>query len=263
MIRSIRQPLLLAAGLFAMPLAHADDAPPPPVGWTGKGEVGAVLSRGNADTTTADVKFDGSDSFGNWKETAHLAFLYGESADFSTAQRLEGAWQTDYNYSKNMFVFGSIVGEDDRFDGFVYQATLATGLGYKVVDSDTTKLTLTAGIGYRRLQTETLIKDDDGRVIGRDPGPSASDGVGTVGLDYSQQITKTTKLVDRLAIQSGGQNTAVANDFSIAVNMTQALALSFGFGVRYNSQPSVGSKSTDELTTINLVYAFNQPKNAK
>ena len=44
MIRSIRQPLLLAAGLFALPLAHADDAPPPPVGWTGKGEVGAVLA---------------------------------------------------------------------------------------------------------------------------------------------------------------------------------------------------------------------------
>jgi putative salt-induced outer membrane protein len=260
MIRSIRQPLLLAAGLFALPLAHADDAPPPPVGWTGKGEVGAVLARGNADTTTADVKFDGTDSFGNWKNTAHLAFLYGESADFSTAQRLEGAWQSDYNYSKKMFVFGAIAGEDDKFDGFVYQATLSTGLGYKVVDSDTTKLTVTAGIGYRRLQTETLIKDDDGRVIARDPGPSSSDGVGTVGLDYSQQITKTTKLVDRLAIQSGGQNTAVANDFSIAVNMTDALALSFGFGVRYNSDPPAGSKSSDELTTINLVYAFNQPK---
>jgi len=260
MIRSIRQPLLLAAGLFALPLAHADDAPPPPVGWTGKGEVGAVLSRGNADTTTADVKFDGSDTFGDWKNTAHLAFLYGESADFSTAQRLEGAWQTDYNYSKKMFVFGSIVGEDDHFDGFVYQATLSTGLGYKVVDSDTTKLTLTAGVGYRRLQTEVLTTNGDGRVTGRDPGESTSDGVGTVGLDYSQQITKSTKLVDRLAIQAGGQNTAVANDFSIAVNMSEALALSVGYGVRYNSNPPMGSKSSDQLTTVNLVYAFNQPK---
>ena len=37
MIRSIRQPLLFAAGLFVLPLAHADDAPPPPVGWTGQG----------------------------------------------------------------------------------------------------------------------------------------------------------------------------------------------------------------------------------
>jgi putative salt-induced outer membrane protein len=260
MIRSIRQPLLLAAGLLVLPLAHADDAPPPPVGWTGKGEAGLVLSRGNADTTTANLKFDGSDSFGNWKNTAHLAFLYGESSDFSTAQRLEGTWQSDYNYSKSMFVFGSLAGENDHFDGFVYQATLASGLGYKVVDSDTTKLTLTAGIGYRRIQSETLNKDPDGRVVSRDPGESTSDGVGTVGLSYMQQLTKTTKLADLLAIQSGGQNTAVANDFSIAVNMTDALALSFGYGLRYNSNPPAGTKSTDQLTTVNLVYAFNQPK---
>ena len=61
MIRSIRQPVLLAAGLVALPLAYADDAPPPPVGWTGAGQVGAVLSRGNSDATTANVKFDGSE----------------------------------------------------------------------------------------------------------------------------------------------------------------------------------------------------------
>jgi len=145
MMRSIRQPLLFAAGLLVLPLVHAEDAPPPPVGWTGKGEAGAVLARGNADTTTADVKFDGTDSFGNWKETAHLAFLYGQSAGFSTAQRLEGAWQTDYNFSKKTFVFGYIAGENDRFDGFVYQVTLATGLGQKLIETDTTKLTVTAG----------------------------------------------------------------------------------------------------------------------
>jgi hypothetical protein len=38
----------------------------------------------------------------------------------SSAQRLEGAWETDYNFNKKTFVFGSINGEDDYFDGFVY-----------------------------------------------------------------------------------------------------------------------------------------------
>ena len=260
MIRSIRQPLLFAAGLLVLPLVHADEAPPPPAGWTGKGAAGAVLARGNADTTTADVKFDGTDSFGNWKETAHFAFLYGQSTGFSTAQRLEGTWQTDYNFSKKTFVFGSIAGEDDRFDGFAYQVTLSTGIGQKLIETDTTKLTVTAGFGYRRLQIETLNKDPDGRVVSRDKGPSASDGVGTVGLDYQQQLTKTTKLIDRLAIQSGGQNTAVANDFSVSVSITDPLALSVGYGVRYNSDPAPGTKPTDQLTTVNLVYAFNQPK---
>jgi hypothetical protein len=77
MIRSIRQPLLLAAGLFALPLAYADPPPPPPVGWTGQGQAGLVLARGTLDTTTANVKFDATDTIGDWKDIAHLAFLYG------------------------------------------------------------------------------------------------------------------------------------------------------------------------------------------
>ena len=259
MIRSIRQPLLLAAGLFALPIAHADDAAP--VGWTGAGQAGLVLARGNADTTTANVKLDATDTIGDWKHLAHLAFLYGESANISSAQRLEGAWQTDYNFSKKMFVFGSVNGEDDHFDGFVYQVTLATGIGYKFIDTDTTKLTGDVGFGYRRLQLETLEHANGGsQVTGRIYGEPTSDGVATAGLDYLQQVTKTTKLTDKLLVTSGGQNTAVANDFAIAVNINASLALSVGYGLRYNSNPPAGTKSTDELTTVNLVYSFNQPK---
>jgi putative salt-induced outer membrane protein YdiY len=38
--------------------------------------------------------------------------------------------------------------------------------------------------------------------------------------------------------------------------MTDRLALSFGIGVRYNSDPPAGLKSTDTLTTVNLVVAL-------
>jgi putative salt-induced outer membrane protein len=160
-----------------------------------------------------------------------------------------------------MFVFGSLTGENDHFDGFVYQVTLATGIGYKVIDNDTTTLTGRAGFGYRRLQPETLEHaTGTAQVTGRIYGESTSDGVGTAGLDYQQQITKTTKLTDKFLVQSGGQDTAIANDFAIAVNITDLLALSVGYGLRYNSNPPLGTKSTDQLTTVNLVYAFNQPK---
>jgi putative salt-induced outer membrane protein len=262
MTRSIRQQALLAAtacaAALAIPVAHAADAPPP-VGWTGQGQAGAVLTRGNADTTTADVKLDASDTIGDWKHLAHFAFLYGKSAEVTTAQRLEAAWQTNYQFGKKAFVFGSLNGEDDRFDGFVYQVTLSTGLGYKFIDSGTTKLTGTLGFGYRRLQPEQLIKDPDGLVIQRIKGDSSSGGVGTAGLTYMQQLTKTTQLTDKLLVQAGGQNTSVANDFAVAVNMTDTLALSVGYGLRYNSNPPAGSKTTDQLTTVNLVYNFNSP----
>jgi len=258
MIRSIRQPLLLAAGLFALPVAYADT--PPPVGWTGQGQAGLVVARGTLDTTTANAKFDATDTIGAWKDIAHLAFLYGESAKASSAQRLEGLWETDYDYTNSAFAFGSINGENDRFDGFVYQVILSAGVGYKLIDTEATKLTGNIGVGYRRLQTETLAAADANGFTARTPGPTTGDAVGTASLDYMQQVTKTTKLTDKLLIQSGGQNTAVSNDFAVVVNMTQALALSVGYGMRYNSAPPTGTKSTNQLFTVNVVYSFNQPK---
>jgi putative salt-induced outer membrane protein len=265
-IRSIRQPWPCVAGaalVLVSSLARADDDTPPPVGWTGKGEAGLVLARGNASTTTANVKLDASDTFDPWKHTVHLAFLYGESTGFSTAQRLEGSWQTDYKFKKSAFVFGAINGEKDHFDGFVYQAAITTGLGYNFIDSETTKLTVRLGAGYRRLQPEQLFRDPDGRVNARIRGEPTSDGVGNVGLDYQQQLTRTTKLTDKLLVQSGIQNTAVANDLAVAVNITNALALSVGYGLRYNSNPPVGTRTTDQLTTVNLVYHFNDPTTGK
>jgi putative salt-induced outer membrane protein len=263
MIRSIR-PVALLPGVLAIvcaiPTVHAADPPPPPVGWSGQGQAGLVLARGNADATTANAKIDASDAINDWKHTLHLAYLYGQSAQIATAQRFEYGWQTDYNFGKRAFVFGSLNGENDHFDGFVYQVTLSTGLGYHIVDSATTKLTGTLGFGYRRLQPEQLLHDnpDNGtQVTGRIRGESTSDGVGSAGLDYQQQLTKTTKLTDKLLVQSGGQNTSVANDFAVQVNMTDTLALSVGYGVRYNSMPPAGTKSTDQLTTINVVYSFN------
>ena len=37
--------------------------------------------------------------------------------------------------------------------------------------------------------------------------------------------------------------------------MTQRIALSVGYGVHYNADPPEGAQSTDQLTTINLVYS--------
>jgi putative salt-induced outer membrane protein len=264
MTRSIRSAALACGTLAlvcAIPAAYADDAPPA-VGWSGQGQAGAVLARGNADATSANAKLDAIDTVGDWKHLLHLAYLYGQSGGITNAQRFEYGWQSNYNFGKKAFVFGSLNGEDDHFDGFVYQVALSTGLGYKLIDSDTTKLTGTLGFGYRRLRPEVLLHQNPNNtteVTGRIPGDSTSDGVASASLDYQQSLTKTTKLTDKLLVQSGGQNTAIANDFAVAVNMTQALALSIGYGVRYNSNPPAGTKSTDQLTTVNIVYSFNSP----
>jgi len=74
MIRSTHGPALFAAGLLVMPPAQGAD-------WTGKGELGALLARGNAATTSADAKLDVAVTSVDWKNAAHLALrILGKKA---------------------------------------------------------------------------------------------------------------------------------------------------------------------------------------
>ena len=243
---SSRAAALVGAAVLLSPAAQAD--------WTGKGEAGLLVSRGNADSTSANAKLDLAKESGDWKNAAFVGILYGKNASFTTAQRIEAKWQTNYKINDRSFWFGALHGEQDKFSGFSYQASVTGGYGYKFIDNEATKLTGTVGVGYRRLRPELLNKSDAGEVISRTKLDASGDAVGTVGLDFSHALTKTTKIVDKLAVESGSKNTSVQNDLALQVSMTDALALSVGYGVHYNSDPPVGSKRSDQLTTINLVY---------
>jgi len=222
--------------------------------WTGKGEGGLVLSRGNSDATSINAKLDVADEIGPWKNAVFAAGLYGKNAAFATAQRLEARYELDHKVSDRMYAFVGIRGERDLFSGFDYQATLSAGMGYKFVDTATTKLSGTLGAGYRRLRPEELIKAPSGEVVERIKGNASGNVVATGGLNFEQQITKTTKLLDKLLIESGSSNSSIANDFGVQVSMSERLALSVGYGIRYNTDPAPGTKKLDELTTVNVVY---------
>jgi len=222
--------------------------------WTGKGELGLLVSRGNAEATSANAKVDVAHETGSWKNSAFFGMLYGKNSAFTTAQRTEARWQTDYKISERLFWFGALRGEQDRYSGFNYQVTFSTGAGYKFVETEATKLTASLGAGYRRSQPEELIKSDAGEVLGRIRGNATSDAVGSAGFDFSHQLTATTKLLDKFLVESGSSNTSAQNDFAVQVSMTEAIALSVGYGVRYNTNPPDGATKTDQLMTVNLVY---------
>jgi putative salt-induced outer membrane protein YdiY len=43
---------------------------------------------------------------------------------------------------------------------------------------------------------------------------------------------------------------------ALQVKMNDKFSLAAGIGVRYNSDPPAGLKTTDTLATLNLVYGF-------
>jgi putative salt-induced outer membrane protein len=186
--------------------------------WKGKGEVGIVFARGNSETETGNIKLDMATELERWKHGFGIAALRSSSENVLTAERYSANWQSDFKINDRSFWFGGLRYEQDEFSGFDYQASATTGYGYKFIDSDSVKL---AG-----------------------------------QLAYEHQLTPTTELIDKLVVESGSDNTFASNDLSLQVSMTERLALSFGVGVRFNSDPPAGLKSTDTLTTVNLVVAL-------
>jgi putative salt-induced outer membrane protein len=239
--------LSLVAGLcFLAPAAHAQ--------WTGKAEAGFLSSSGNTEATSANAKFDLTHEGARWRNNFFLGVQYGENAEFATSQRYEASYKADWKLTDRLSWFGALRGEQDRFSGFAYQATVSTGASYKFIDSPATKLSGSLGAGYRRSRAETLVKSDAGEVLDRIEGDVDSEPVATLSSTFEHSFTESTKLTNKLLAESGSDNTAVQNDIALSVNMTETLALAVGFGVRYNSDPPPLAEKTDTLTTINLVY---------
>ena len=165
-------------GLGWTPLALAD--------WTGKSEGGLLIASGNSASTSLNAKLDVAREDGPWKNIVHVAGQYGKNAVFTTGERLEGSYELDRKISGRLFGFVGVAAEHDLFDGFQYQATLSTGVGYKWFDSADTKLSTTVGLGYRRLRPETLTKDAAGQVIARTPLDAIGDAVLTVGAPRAE-----------------------------------------------------------------------------
>ena len=74
--------------------------------------------------------------------------------------------------------------------------------------------------------------------------------------DFSHKLTDTTSLFNTLLVESGNGNTYASDDIGLQVQMSKALALKAGYQVHHNSKALEGTRKTDTLTTVNVVYGF-------
>ena len=209
--------------------------------WTGKAELGASIATGNSENQSANGAFELKDKVDQWNHVLAFAGNYGNDGDSTTAQRWEFRGQSNYDFTPKAYWFGAGRYEDDRFSAYDYQGSLATGLGYKFVDTEETKFWVQGGPGYRFAEERDTGKSSDGLIFRGDAG-------------LEQRLTDNTKIVDRFLVEAGSDNTYVQNDLGLEVKMSGSLGLRVGYQVRYNTDVPDGVEKTDTLTTVGLLY---------
>jgi putative salt-induced outer membrane protein len=249
--------VLIASAAVTNVLADDAPAPPPPQHtWIGKGQFGFLDSKGNSDSESINGNLDLLRDDGPWKNELYLAALYGKSSGIVSAERFEGREQTNYNFTKELFAFGGLRYEHDEFDGFVYQASVTSGVGYNLINTTATQLTAQVGAGYRRMRPETIQKDGDGVVYLRQPLEQQSEAIGTATVTFTHKFNPNTILTNTFLAEAGAQNTLVQDNIQLAVKMTTKLALTVGYGLTDNSNPPSPLKKVDTVSTVNLQYSF-------
>jgi putative salt-induced outer membrane protein len=247
--------LVLAGG--TCPPVLADDPAEGPDGWTGTGELGFAMSRGNARTENLNARLAFARETTHGKHNWFLAAMRAKAeatGDFDgdgveeeryglSASRYEFGAGSGYKFDERNYIIGSGRYERDRFGSSDYQATLALSYGRKMIDAEETRLQGEIGPGFRRVRDA-------------ETGRTETRSIVRGHLDFSHTLTGNTDLVNKLLVESGDENTFAQNDLGLKVAMNEALALKAGLQVRHNTDVAPGARKTDTLTTLNLVYSF-------
>jgi putative salt-induced outer membrane protein len=155
----IARGLLMAAVAAGIAPAAAAQAPAPcpcppaapPGPWTGSVGFGLSLNRGNTDTTnvnlTADTTYDPKTK-NVWKLQA--LYLRGETGGAATVDRFLFQTRYERTFNTRTYAFAQLQFLEDRFKQIDYMWAPGGGIGYKLIDTDATKLSADAGVGAKR-----------------------------------------------------------------------------------------------------------------
>lgn len=248
-----------AAGGDAATSSQAADAGT----WAAQGQLGLIVTSGNTTTKSGNASFDAAHQMGRWTLAGGFAALYASTGPYSTQQDTNAHLQADLALSKRTFWFSNARWDRNLFTGFAYQDSVATGGGFKFIETPATLLAGQLGVGYRIEKPETLTTGAAGNVTSRTriPGSVQRDAVLQAGVDYSHSITDSTKLTNALLVQYGTSDTTTTDNLSLQVKVDASLSLAVGMQLVNNTSPPPGSaKHTDTVVTVNLVYALKNPK---
>lgn len=214
--------------------------------WSGKGEFGLVVSRGNSDTETLNLGLEFERKSKKWRNQLRLTALRASDSGELNAERYTAAYKSGYNFDETSYLFGALRYDQDEFSSNDYQASLSIGYGRQLLDSETQRLSMEIGPGVRRTEPDDAFEQTETNLIARLYG------------DYAWTISETASLTNVLLVEAGSDNTFAENELALNVAINSRFALKLSGAVRHNTDVDPGVEQTDTLTTANLVYEFGE-----
>lgn len=200
----------------------------------------------------------GANVLGNYGRTA------AEGAPYeTTAQNLQARIRYDRFLSKVTSAFLIATGRHDKFQGINFRLNVDPGVKYLFLREENYSLWGEAGYDLqidRRRQA-----DIDIAVKASGTLPPEVDHSSRLYAGYKHAFNKEVTLSTGLEYLQSFVTTERYRfnyDAVFAAKVVGGVAVGLGFTARFDNQPLPGKKNTDTATTLNLIYAFSDAKEA-
>jgi putative salt-induced outer membrane protein len=226
----------------SMPLMAAEPASEETAerNWKAAAELGYVETSGNSETENLNAKLYGSIAYNAWEHALHLETLNSSSNDVRSAERYLANGQSDYFINERTYALGVATWEKDKFDGFDHQASVALGLGYKVIQDADMQLSVELAPGYRYSKLESGDKEEDAII--------------RVAETFSWKLTENSTLDQTFSTEAGDSNTVTRFGAALTSQVAGDLSMKVGYYLKHNSDVADGKDKTDRETSVTLVY---------
>jgi putative salt-induced outer membrane protein len=241
--------LILSNGSVAEELqtTEVEESAPEKAQWTGNTELGFIQTSGNSDTQSFNGKFNIVRDLQPLKTAFKFEALTSEESGDPSKEKYFSELKLDYSLDKFDYFTSLLSYEDDRFSGYEYQSTLSLGYGYRAWNAEQGKLDFEVGPGYRRNALE--LRNEKGEKV-------EEEAIGRLGINLLVNISKNAKFTEVITIESGDSNTVYKSDMGLQSTLIGALAMKINYQVKHTDTVPEGTKNTDSLVGVTLVYSF-------
>ena len=220
-------------------------------GWTGGGNFGFALARGNSETTNVALGFSALRKTNTDAWIVNVASIYSTDSRLGTtsANQLGGLIRYDHNINRKLFAYGVFSGMYDRLQLLNYRIMPGGGLGFHAIASPTTTLDLLGGLGYTR---ESYYNGTTNNLLTL-----------TVGDEFAHKFTSTTSITQNfyyLPSLNDMGNYRINFSAGIATKLNGWMTANANFLNQYNNRPVPGNKYNDMLFTTGLGFTFGKKK---
>jgi len=223
--------------------------------WSGKFNASGFITGGNSREKSAHLDTVIEGRWTHTRLTLEGGWDYGESEGTMTTRKSFGSLKGDWFFIEKAYAYARYRAENDKFQDLRIRHTMGAGLGYQVIETESTKFQIEAGASYVIERLDPIMPQPVNRRVANTEGYATADGAAKFRYTVTEGVTFSEDLLAYLNL--GDQDDLrLSSKTALDVMLSSTLSLTLQVLWEFDNLPAQGRKRQDTRYLAGITYTF-------